>query len=144
MEKFIILILALIFVFSSGLVGFIVFNYLERRDQKIRNRIEHLESEEEYLNRIHSDERKLNRSTYTVILMSLSISFSSLALLTATFAFAPSIESMKIVFLISAWMFLVAAGMCFYHFRSIMLIGDLNRTREMFRQRKSRLEDRLR
>jgi len=143
-EKVIIAGLVLVLVFSSGLVGLIVFNYLERRDQKIRDRIEELESEEEYLNRIHTDERKLNRSTYTVILMALCIGFASLAILTGTFAFDPSPENKKVIFLISAWMFLVSAGMCFYHFRSIMLIGNFDRTREVFRKRKSRLEDRLR
>ena len=47
-HKLIILALILIWVFSSGLAGLLVFNYLERRDRKIRERIEELETEEEY------------------------------------------------------------------------------------------------
>ncbi len=144
MEKLIIVGLVIILVSSSGLVGLLVFNYLERRDQKIRDRIEELETEEEYLRRIHSDERKLHRSTYTSILMALCIAFSSLAILTGTFAFDPAPQTKKIVFLIATWMFMVSAGMCYYHFRSIMRIGNFDRTREQFRLRKSRLEDRLR
>jgi len=144
MEKFVIVGLVLAWFLSSGFVGLMVFNYLERRDQNIRDRIEELESEEEYLTRIHNDEKKLNRSTFTVILMALCIAFASMAILTGTIAFDPPQQIRKYIYLGSAWMFMVSAGMCYYHFRSIMRIGNLDRTREQFRQRKMRLEDRLR
>ncbi len=120
-----------------------VFKLLERRDQKIRDQIDELDSEEEYLERIHRDHQKLDRSTYTAILMAMCLCFVSLALLTGAFAFDLSPMTMKYVYLLSSWMFLVAAGMCFYHFRSIMRIGDFDRTRQTFRDKKSWLEDRL-
>jgi len=143
-DKLFIALLIVFSIFTSGLASLVVFNFLERRDRKIKERIEELESEEGFLERIYRDHGKLNRSTYVVILMALCVSFISMALLSAAFAFNISPASMKYIYLVTTWLFMVSAGMCFYHFRSIMRIGDFERTRETFRQRKMLLEDRLR
>jgi hypothetical protein len=143
-DKLLTTLLIVFSIFTSGLASLVVFNFLERRDRKIRERIEELETEEDYLKRIYFDDGKLNRSTYVVILMALCVSFIALALVMAAFAFGISTASMRYIYLIAAWLFMVSAGMCFYHFRSIMRIDDFERTRESFRQRKLRLEDRLR
>ena len=144
MEKLASLILIVLSVCSSGIASFIVFSYLERRDRRILEKLEELDTEEDYLERMARDDRKLARSTYTVILMSMCLVFLSFTLLTFAFAFNISSNTMKYVYLIAGWMFMVAAGMCFYHFRSIMRISDLDRTRAEFRDRKKWLEKRLR
>ncbi len=144
MDKILAAAVVIVSIFTSGLASMLAFNYLERRDRRLRERLAELENEEEYLERIHRDERKLNRSTYTSILMALCIAFLALALWMGALAFGLKPDSLKYVYLICAWLFMVSAGMCFYHFRSIMRIGDFDRTREQIQQQKLRLENRLR
>lgn len=144
MDKVLAAAVVIFSVFTSGIASMLVFDYLEHRDRRLRERLAELENEEDYLGRIHRDERKLNRSTYSTILMALCIAFLALALWMGALAFGLPADTMRYIHLVCAWLFLVAAGMCFHHVRSIMRIADFERTRERIRQEKLRLEDRLR
>ncbi len=137
-------ILTILVAIATSVIGsIIVFYYLRFRNNQIRKKIEYIESEESFLEKLSKGNIKLLRSTFEVILLAMLLWFiaASIVLATNAFGFEGVIE--KYLYGLSAWLLFLAAGLCFQQFRSIVRLADLNKTKQKFKEKKEQLKSKL-
>lgn len=121
----------------------IVFYYLGYRARKIRLKIEDLESEEEYLEKLSKGNIKLLRSTFLVLLAALSFFFLALVVVFAGLALEVTGSLKNYTYWTAAWLIFISAGICFQQARSIAQLKDLNKSKQALQQKREKLEAKL-
>lgn len=135
----------IIIALATSVIGsIIVFYYLRFRDNQIRNKIEEIESEESYLEKLSRGNIKLLRSSFTVILLAMSVGFISIAIVLAVNAYGLEGRMKNYSYGLSAWLMFLAAGFCFLQMRAIIRLTDLHKTKQLFQNKKEKLKNKLR
>lgn len=129
---------------TSVIASVLILYYLHFRENQIRKKIEDIESEESFLEKINKGNVKLLRSTFVVILFAMSLGFISISIVMVSNAFGFETHLEKYSYALSAWLLLIAAAICFLQFRSIIRLKDLSKTKKLFQDKKEKLERKLR
>ena len=137
-------ILTILVAIATSVIGsVIVFYYLRFRNNQIRKKIEDIESEESFLEKLSKGNIKLLRSTFVVILLAMFLGFTAASIVLASNAFGFEGNIEKYSYGLSAWLLFLAAGLCFQQFRSIVRLADLNKTKQKFKEKKEHLKSKL-
>lgn len=137
-------ILTIIIAIATSVIGsMLVFYYLRFRNNQIRKKIEEIESEESFLEKLSKGNIKLLRSTFVVILLSMFLGFVAASIVLTSYAFSFEGIMQRYSYGLSTWLLFLAAGLCFQQFRSIVRLADLNKTKQKFKEQKKQLENKL-
>ncbi|MES9902702.1 MAG: hypothetical protein ABW168_08470 [Sedimenticola sp.] len=128
---------------SSLVASWLFFYYLRFREKKIRRKIEELESEEEYIEKLSKGNIKLLRSTFIVILFAFVCLLIALAIYFVTSAAGVGANIKQYANVASAWFVIVGAAICIYQARSIIRAADLNKSKKKIQKQREALESRL-
>jgi len=143
MEEQQILLTILVGIISSLAAAGLIKLYIRFRENQIRKKIEDIESEESFLEKISKGNIKLLRSTFVVILFAMSLGFISISIVMVSNAFSFEGYMEKYSYGLSAWLLFLAASTCFLQLRSIIRLKDLSKTKQLFQEKKEKLERKL-
>lgn len=130
-------------IVTSVIGGLIVYYYLIYRDNKIKKQIEELEYEEVFLDKISRGNTKLIRSTFMVILFSISAIAVSVSVVFLAHALNLSEPLKGYAFSLGSWILLIVVGTCFFQLKSIMSLSDIKKAKENLESKKKKLERKI-
>lgn len=130
-------------VTGSLIATAICAKYLKKRQQNIRRKIEELDYEEKFIERISKGNVELIRSGFRVFSLCLFIVISSGAAVLATnlFPFPESIEMIIYIVAIGAWC--ASAGGCLSYFQSLRSLNDVKAAKEKISNKRQQLSRKL-
>ncbi len=130
-------------VTTSLLASWLFFYYLRFREKNIKDKIEELESDEEFVIKLSKGNKKLLRSTFVAILISFLCLFISLAVFFVTNVIGVEGNIKNFFFGVSLVCVLIGAGLCFYQARSIIQSANLTDAKKEFQKKREALESKL-
>jgi len=128
---------------SSIVAGLIVIKYVKYRDDKIKAKIEELESYEGYIEKLSKGNLKLLRTSFAILFTCLFLFFAAcIALVIALLASRyPYVQYILCVLSMAA--LTSAAGICFYQTRSIIHSSNLPEIKKKLASKKAKLSAKI-
>lgn len=128
-----------------SVIGALLFNKLMKwRESKIRKKLEAIESEEAFLERLSKGNIRLLRASFLVILACMFLGFTAVGLVLGVLVFELEGGVAKVFYISALSLVICAALICCQHILSLVRISDLSGTRKKFEQKKAKLESQLR
>ena len=117
--------------------------YLKKRQQNIRRKIEELDYEEKFIEKISKGNVELIRSGFRVFSLCLFMVFSSGAAVLATnlFPFPKPLEMLIYFFAVGAWA--ASAGGCLSYFQSLKSLSNVKEAKEKLSNKRQKLSSKL-
>lgn len=130
-------------VIGSLIATAIVAAYLKGKHKSIRRKIEELDYEERFIEKISKGNVELIRSGFRVFSITLFLVFGSGAMVLSTnlFPFPRLIENVIYMFAVAAWG--VAAAGCFSYFRSLKSLNDVRKAKDRISSERLKLTSKL-
>ncbi|UCJ18911.1 hypothetical protein K5Q02_11340 [Pseudomonas sp. MM211] len=130
-------------VVGSLIATAIIAAYLKGKQKNIRRKIEELDYEEKFIEKISKGNVELIRSGFRVFSLCLFMVFMSGAVVLATnlFPFPQPLKTLIYMFAIGAWG--ASAACCFSYFQSLRSLSDLKKTKENISTKRLKLSSRL-
>ncbi|GAA5218503.1 hypothetical protein ACFSJ3_08125 [Corallincola platygyrae] len=133
----------LVSLLTSVLGGIVVFYFIRYRDSQILRKIDAINSEEEFVEKLSKGSTKLLRSTFATILISMAMGFAAATIILTFLTYSTPLQLLKYGYGVGAWLTFVASGLCFLHTRAIIRSADMKSTRTQFQAQREKLEKKL-
>lgn len=133
----------LIGIAGSLVAAVILKKYQEKRQQNIQRKIEELDYEEKFIEKISKGNIELIRSGFRVFSLCLFMIFSSGAavLVTNLFSFPEPLKMLIYLLAVGAWA--ASAGGCLSYFHSLNSLTDVKAAKEKISNKRQKLSNKL-
>jgi uncharacterized membrane protein YqjE len=133
----------LLSLISSFIAGLCLHKYFKYRENNIRKKIEDLNSQEAYLEKLAKGNIKLLRSSlFLVFIMFIVFSVSLSGVITAIYLGSES-AIYSYLLGVSVWLLLTGAGLCFYQAKAIVQSADLKTAKMGIQKQREKLENKI-
>lgn len=128
---------------TSFIVGILVHKYIKARNDKIKRKVEDVDSSEEFVIKLSKSTLKLQRTTFITILSSITLIMAALFMIFTALAFRIPESGMQYLYAFSAFFVFLGGGICINQAQAIIDSSNVTRAKERFAKKREKLSNKL-